>query len=95
MNFLTTKSNKPYCEYEFQFNDILLFGQESAGVPDDIHKIVKYTAILFKAFRRKNPNVLYNEFALIITIEILKRWLFLYIHDKISLESQRVFIDSK
>ena len=37
---LTTKSNKPYCEYEFQFNDILLFGQESAGVPDNIHKIV-------------------------------------------------------
>ena len=37
---LTTKSNKPYCEYEFQLNDILLFGQESAGVPDNIHKIV-------------------------------------------------------
>ena len=37
---LTTKSNKPYCEYEFQLNDILLFGQESAGVPENIHKIV-------------------------------------------------------
>ena len=37
---LTTKSNKPYSEYEFQLNDILLFGQESAGVTENIHKIV-------------------------------------------------------
>ena len=37
---LTTKSNKPYCEYKFQLNDILLFGQESSGVPNNIHKIV-------------------------------------------------------
>ena len=43
---LTTKSNKPYYEYEFQLNDILLFGQESAGVPDNIHKIVDERLII-------------------------------------------------
>ena len=37
---LTTKSNIPYSNYKFHLNDILLFGQESAGIPDDIHKIV-------------------------------------------------------
>ncbi|MBT5074414.1 MAG: tRNA (cytidine(34)-2'-O)-methyltransferase [Kordiimonadaceae bacterium] len=34
---LTTKSAKPYAEFEFQIDDILLMGRESAGVPDDVH----------------------------------------------------------
>ena len=37
---LTTKSKKKYTEYQFQHNDILLFGRESAGVPQIIHDIV-------------------------------------------------------
>lgn len=35
---LTTKSDVPYTEFEFQKDDILLAGQESAGVPDHIHE---------------------------------------------------------
>jgi tRNA (cytidine/uridine-2'-O-)-methyltransferase len=34
---LTTKAALPYGEFEFQPNDVLLVGRESAGVPDDIH----------------------------------------------------------
>ena len=37
---LTTKSSKKYYTYKYKENDILLFGRESAGVPDSIHKIV-------------------------------------------------------
>ena len=37
---LTTKSKKKYTEYQFQDNDILLFGRESAGVAKDVHDIV-------------------------------------------------------
>ena len=37
---LTTKSKKKYTKYQFQDNDILLFGRESAGVPKDVHDIV-------------------------------------------------------
>ena len=37
---LTTKSEKKYYEYEYKINDILLFGRESAGVPEKIHKCV-------------------------------------------------------
>ncbi|WAC49105.1 tRNA (cytidine(34)-2'-O)-methyltransferase [Asticcacaulis sp. SL142] len=33
----TTKSAAPYCDYGFQANDILLFGRESAGAPDEVH----------------------------------------------------------
>ena len=34
---LTTKSKKSYFDYKFQSNDIILFGRESAGVPDLVH----------------------------------------------------------
>ncbi|OYW79815.1 MAG: rRNA methyltransferase [Asticcacaulis sp. 32-58-5] len=33
----TTKSAAPYCDYAFQASDILLFGRESAGVPEEVH----------------------------------------------------------
>ena len=37
---LTTKSKNKYYDYKFKNNDILLFGRESAGVPDEIHRTV-------------------------------------------------------
>jgi len=37
---LTTKSNKKYTDYQFTNNDILLFGRESAGVPQEVHNSV-------------------------------------------------------
>jgi tRNA (cytidine/uridine-2'-O-)-methyltransferase len=37
---LTTKSQKSYYDYKFQAKDIILFGRESAGVPDYVHEAV-------------------------------------------------------
>ncbi len=37
---LTTKSQKSYFDHNFQSNDIILFGRESAGVPDYVHETV-------------------------------------------------------
>ncbi|MBL4906016.1 MAG: tRNA (cytidine(34)-2'-O)-methyltransferase [Sneathiella sp.] len=37
---LTTKTNQPYTRFDFEQNDILLLGRESAGVPEEIHRIV-------------------------------------------------------
>ena len=34
---LTTKTETPYLSFDFKPNDILLFGRESSGVPDDVH----------------------------------------------------------
>lgn len=34
---LSTKASVHYTEFEFQPDDILLLGRESAGVPDEIH----------------------------------------------------------
>ena len=39
---MTTKSNKSYYEFKFQPSDILLFGRESAGVPNDVHDVVDH-----------------------------------------------------
>ena len=36
----TTKSKENFYNYKFNKNDILLFGRESAGVPDKVHKTV-------------------------------------------------------
>ena len=37
---LTTKAKKIYYNFQFNKDDTILFGRESAGVPDSVHKIV-------------------------------------------------------
>ena len=37
---ITTKAIKSYTNFNFKDNDTILFGRESSGVPDKIHKIV-------------------------------------------------------
>jgi tRNA (cytidine/uridine-2'-O-)-methyltransferase len=37
---LTTKAKKIYYNFRFKRDDTILFGRESAGVPDSVHKIV-------------------------------------------------------
>ena len=39
---MTTKASKIYTKFKFRSNDTLLFGRESAGVPDNIHQIVNH-----------------------------------------------------
>jgi tRNA (cytidine/uridine-2'-O-)-methyltransferase len=38
---MTTKASISYTKFKFDKNDTILFGRESAGVPDSIHKIIK------------------------------------------------------
>ena len=38
---MTTKANKYYHKFRFKKNDILLFGRESAGVPENLHNSIK------------------------------------------------------
>ena len=39
---MTTKSKKSLYSFEFHPSDILLFGRESAGIPENIHNIVDH-----------------------------------------------------
>lgn len=34
----STKAARPYTDFAYQDNDVLLFGRESAGVPDHVHE---------------------------------------------------------
>ena len=37
---MTTKASVSYSSFNFKINDTILFGRESAGVPEKIHKLV-------------------------------------------------------
>ena len=38
---MTTKAKKLYHRFKFKKGDMLLFGRESAGVPEEIHRMLK------------------------------------------------------
>ena len=38
---MTTKGSISYTKFKFNINDTILFGRESAGVPDYVHKSIK------------------------------------------------------
>ena len=38
---MTTKGTKSYTNFKFKKNDTILFGRESSGVPESVHKLIK------------------------------------------------------
>ena len=38
---MTTKASISYTKFKFDKNDTILFGRESAGVPETVHKLIK------------------------------------------------------
>jgi len=38
---MTTKGSISYTEFKFKSDDTILFGRESAGVPEKVHKLIK------------------------------------------------------
>ena len=38
---MTTKASISYTNFKFKKNDTILFGRESAGVPEKVHKLIK------------------------------------------------------
>ena len=39
---MTTKASMSYTNFKSEKNDTILFGRESAGVPESVHKIIKH-----------------------------------------------------
>ena len=39
---MTTRASMSYTNFKFEKNDTILFGRESAGVPESVHKIIKH-----------------------------------------------------
>ena len=54
---MTTKSSKPYTTFKFKSNDTLLFGRESAGVPKNIHNIIKHKLKIPMINNKRSLNI--------------------------------------
>ena len=68
---MTTKSKKNYHEFMFEKNDILLFGRESAGVPKNIHNVLKNKLKIPINKKTRSLNVAIS--AAIVSAEALKQ----------------------
>ena len=54
---MTTKASISYTNFEFDKNDTILFGRESAGVPDNVHKLVKYRLKIPMKSKMRSLNI--------------------------------------
>jgi tRNA (cytidine/uridine-2'-O-)-methyltransferase len=54
---LTTKSAESYAEFKFESNDTLLFGRESAGVPEQVHNLIKYRLKIPMVTNKRSLNI--------------------------------------
>ena len=54
---MTTKAKKMYTKFKFEKNDTILFGQESAGVPEKVHKILKYKLKIPMVEKKRSLNL--------------------------------------
>ena len=54
---MTTKAKKKYNNFKFKKNDTLLFGRESAGVPNNIHNKIKYKLKIPMVEKKRSLNL--------------------------------------
>ena len=54
---ITTKATKSYTQFNFRYNDTLLFGRESAGVPNKVHKTVTEKLKIPMAKNKRSLNL--------------------------------------
>ena len=54
---MTTKAKKLYHNFNFKKNDILLFGRESAGVPNHVHNSIKYKLKIPMKDNKRSLNI--------------------------------------
>ena len=54
---MTTKASISYTKFKFDKNDTILFGRESAGVPENIHKLVKHRLKIPMKNEKRSLNI--------------------------------------
>ena len=54
---MTTKAKNKYFDFKFNKNDTILFGRESAGVPQIVHKSVDYKLIIPIQKKARSLNI--------------------------------------
>tara|TARA_B100000427_G_C15344615_1_gene522737 strand:- start:82 stop:564 length:483 start_codon:yes stop_codon:yes gene_type:complete len=54
---MTTKSSRLYSSFKFKMDDTLLFGRESAGVPQKIHKLINNKLKIPMVKKKRSLNI--------------------------------------
>ena len=54
---MTTKSSKSYVNFKFKSDDTLLFGRESAGVPKNVHDLIKHRLKIPMINNKRSLNI--------------------------------------
>ena len=54
---MTTKSSKSYTAFKFKSDDTLLFGRESAGVPENIHNSIEHQLKIPMINNKRSLNI--------------------------------------
>ena len=54
---MTTKASISYTEFKFEKNDTILFGRESAGVPESVHKLIKDRLKIPMKINKRSLNI--------------------------------------
>ena len=54
---MTTKGKEKYTDFKFKKNDTILFGKESAGVPEKIHKLVNHRLKIPMVDKKRSLNL--------------------------------------
>jgi tRNA (cytidine/uridine-2'-O-)-methyltransferase len=54
---MTTKSSNSYTNFQFKRDDTLLFGRESAGVPKNIHNLIKHKLKIPMINNKRSLNI--------------------------------------
>ena len=54
---MTTKSTKSYTTFKFENSDTLLFGRESAGVPEHVHNSIKHRLKIPMVNNKRSLNI--------------------------------------
>jgi len=54
---MTTKATNSYTSFNFKNNDTILFGRESAGVPEKIHKLVNNRLKIPLSLKKRSLNL--------------------------------------
>jgi tRNA (cytidine/uridine-2'-O-)-methyltransferase len=54
---MTTKASISYTKFKFDKDDTILFGRESAGVPEEVHKLVKDRLKIPMVNKKRSLNI--------------------------------------
>ena len=68
---MTTKASISYTKFKFEKNDTILFGRESAGVPEKVHRLIKNKLKIPMKNNKRSLNI--SSSVAIILAESLKQ----------------------